>query len=95
MAAHWAPKAISVAAGNFAQQPAANWQRIGSELEEHAAKDDATVHIAHAEFDQVRPDVVVGSSRGGAVGITLSSSETTWTSLPLSRLKFRRSWRRP
>ena len=30
---------------------------------------DAAVLIAQAEFDQHRPDVVVGSSRGGAVAM--------------------------
>src|SRR4051794_25607876 len=32
---------------------------------------DAAVCIAQAEFDRGKPDVVVGSSRGGAVGINL------------------------
>jgi hypothetical protein len=32
---------------------------------------DAAVKIAQAEFDQHRPDVVVGSSRGGAVAMNL------------------------
>ena len=32
---------------------------------------DAAVRIAQAEFDQHRPDVVVGSSRGGAVAMNL------------------------
>ena len=30
---------------------------------------DAAVRIAQAEFDQHHPDVVVGSSRGGAVAM--------------------------
>jgi alpha-beta hydrolase superfamily lysophospholipase len=33
------------------------------------------VQIAQAEFDKHRPDVVVGSSRGGAVAINISSGE--------------------
>ena len=32
---------------------------------------DAAVRIAQAEFDQHQPDVVVGSSRGGAVAMNL------------------------
>jgi hypothetical protein len=32
---------------------------------------DAAVRIAQAEFDRHRPDVVVGSSRGGAVAMNL------------------------
>jgi hypothetical protein len=32
---------------------------------------DAAVRIAQAEFDQHHPDVVVGSSRGGAVAMNL------------------------
>ena len=32
---------------------------------------DAAVRIAQAEFDQHRPDVVVGSSRGGAVAMNI------------------------
>ena len=37
---------------------------------------DAAVRIAQAEFDQHRPDVVVGSSRGGAVAMNINSGET-------------------
>jgi len=37
---------------------------------------DAAVHIAQAEFDQHRPDVVVGSSRGGAVAMNIDSGST-------------------
>jgi hypothetical protein len=33
------------------------------------------VHIAQAEFDQHRPQVVVGSSRGGAVAMNINSGE--------------------
>src|SRR5688572_8219515 len=32
------------------------------------------VRIAQAEFDRHQPDVVVGSSRGGAVGMNINSS---------------------
>ena len=35
---------------------------------------DAAVAIAQAEFDQHQPDVVVGSSRGGAVAVTTPNS---------------------
>ena len=34
---------------------------------------DAAVRIAQAEFDQHRPDVVVGSSRGGAVAMNINA----------------------
>src|ERR687889_293916 len=34
------------------------------------------VRIAQAEFDQHRPDVIVGSSRGGAVAMNLDSGST-------------------
>jgi hypothetical protein len=34
------------------------------------------VHIAQAEFDRHKPDVVVGSSRGGAVAMAIRSGET-------------------
>jgi pimeloyl-ACP methyl ester carboxylesterase len=37
---------------------------------------DAAVRIAQAEFDQHEPDVVVGSSRGGAVALNIDSGET-------------------
>ena len=37
---------------------------------------DAAVRIAQAEFDQHHPDVVVGSSRGGAVAMNLDSGLT-------------------
>jgi alpha-beta hydrolase superfamily lysophospholipase len=36
---------------------------------------DAAVRIAQAEFDRCRPDVVVGSSRGGAVAMNLRSDD--------------------
>jgi alpha/beta superfamily hydrolase len=36
----------------------------------------AAVRIAQAAFDESRPDVVVGSSRGGAVAMNLESGDT-------------------
>ncbi|MCH7688729.1 MAG: alpha/beta hydrolase [Planctomycetes bacterium] len=37
---------------------------------------DEAVRIAQAEFDQHHPDVVVGSSRGGAVAMNIDSQDT-------------------
>jgi hypothetical protein len=37
---------------------------------------DAAVAIAQAEFEQHRPDVVVGSSRGGAVAMNIDAGTT-------------------
>lgn len=37
---------------------------------------DEAVRIAQAEFDENQPDVVVGSSRGGAVAINIDSNDT-------------------
>jgi len=37
---------------------------------------DAAVRIAQAECDRHHPDVVVGSSRGGAVAMNIDSRET-------------------
>ncbi len=37
---------------------------------------DAAVRIAQLEFDQHRPNVIVGSSRGGAVAMNIESGET-------------------
>jgi alpha-beta hydrolase superfamily lysophospholipase len=37
---------------------------------------DAAVRIARAEYDQGQPDVVVGSSRGGAVAMNIDSGAT-------------------
>ena len=37
---------------------------------------DAAVRIAQAEYDQHEPDVVVGSSRGGAVAMNIDSGDT-------------------
>jgi predicted esterase YcpF (UPF0227 family) len=36
---------------------------------------EAAVRIAQAEFDRHRPDVVVGSSRGGAVAMNINSDD--------------------
>lgn len=37
---------------------------------------DAAVRIAQLEFDRHRPDVVIGSSRGGAVAMNIDSGDT-------------------
>jgi hypothetical protein len=37
---------------------------------------DSALHTAQAEYDRHRPDVIVGSSRGGAVAMNLRSGET-------------------
>jgi len=37
---------------------------------------DAAVRTAQAEFDQNKPDVIVGSSRGGAVAMNINSGDT-------------------
>lgn len=37
---------------------------------------DEAVRVAQAEFDQHQPDVVVGSSRGGAVAMNIDSGDT-------------------
>ena len=37
---------------------------------------DAAVRIAQAEFDRGKPDVVVGSSRGGAVAMNIKAGDT-------------------
>lgn len=50
--------------------------RQGHEVANPALPDDdfpEAVRIAQAEFDRVRPDVVVGSSRGGAVALNIDS----------------------
>ena len=39
---------------------------------------DDAVRIARAEFDQHRPDVVVGSSRGGAVAMNNRKEKRRW-----------------
>ena len=47
-------------------------------LDPHLPDDDfdAAASIAQAEYDQVQPDVVVGSSRGGAVAMNIDSGDT-------------------
>ena len=48
---------------------------------------DEAVRIAQAEFDQQKPDVVVGSSRGGAVAMNIDSKDTPLVLLlPSSRM---------
>src|SRR5579872_2010093 len=37
---------------------------------------EEALHIAQAEYDRHRPDVVVGSSRGGALAMNLDSGDT-------------------
>ncbi len=37
---------------------------------------DAAVRTAQAEYDQHQPDVIVGSSRGGAVALNINSNDT-------------------
>lgn len=37
---------------------------------------DLAVSTAQAEFDQHQPDVIVGSSRGGAVAVNITSGDT-------------------
>ncbi|MEZ6131169.1 MAG: alpha/beta hydrolase [Planctomycetaceae bacterium] len=37
---------------------------------------DAAVRTAQAEFDQHKPDVIVGSSRGGAIAMNIDSRDT-------------------
>jgi hypothetical protein len=52
--------------------------RHGHEVFNPALPDEdfpAAVRIARAEFDQRRPDVVVGSSRGGAVAMNIDSGD--------------------
>jgi alpha-beta hydrolase superfamily lysophospholipase len=51
----------------------------GHEVSNPALPDDdfaAAVQIAQAEYDQHRPAVIVGSSRGGAVAMNLDSGDT-------------------
>ena len=47
-------------------------------LNPHLPDDDfeAALRIAQAEYDQHHPDVVVGSSRGGAVAMNIDSGNT-------------------
>ena len=51
----------------------------GHEIINPALDDDdfeAAVRTAQSDYDQHKPDVVVGSSRGGAVAMNIESSET-------------------
>lgn len=51
----------------------------GHEVINPALDDDnfaAAVRTAQAEFDQHQPDVIVGSSRGGAVAMNIDSGDT-------------------
>lgn len=55
---------------------------------------DQSVRIAQAEFDQYRPQVVVGSSRGGAVALAMDAGSTplvllapAWKYFPISPTK--------
>jgi alpha-beta hydrolase superfamily lysophospholipase len=53
--------------------------RHGHEVINPALPDEdfpAAVRIAQAEYDRHRPDVVMGSSRGGAVAMNLASGDT-------------------
>ena len=53
--------------------------RHGHEVINPALDDDdwiAALRTAQAEFDRHRPDVVVGSSRGGALAMNLDAGET-------------------
>lgn len=45
---------------------------------------DLAVRTAKVEFDQHKPDVVVGSSRGGAVAMNINSGDTTLVLLCLA-----------
>lgn len=54
-------------------------KEAGHEVLNPALDDDnfaAAVHTAQAEFDQHRPDIVVGSSRGGAVAMNIDSANS-------------------
>jgi len=51
----------------------------GHEVLNPALDDDdfeAAVRTAQAEYDQYQPDVIVGSSRGGAVALNIDSKDT-------------------
>ena len=58
---------------------------------------DAAVRIAQAEFDRHQPDVVVGSSRGGAVAMNIDSGhDAAGPALPgmeaMGNGQYRRRW---
>lgn len=48
----------------------------------------AAVRIAQVEFDRHQPDVIVGSSRGGAVAMSLDSGQTPLVLLCPAWMKF-------
>lgn len=51
----------------------------GHEVINPALDDDhfgAAVHTAQSAYDQHQPDVIVGSSRGGAVALSINSKDT-------------------
>lgn len=50
------------------------YEVINPALDDHDF--DAALATAQAEFDKHRPDVIVGSSRGGAVAMNLTSGDT-------------------
>lgn len=54
-------------------------QDAGHEVLNPALDDDdfdLAVHTAQAEYDQHQPDVIVGSSRGGAVAMNINAGKT-------------------
>ena len=54
-------------------------KEAGHEVLDPALDDDdfdAAVRAAQAEYDQRQPDVIVGSSRGGAVAMSIDSNDT-------------------
>ena len=51
----------------------------GNEVLNPALNDDnfdAAVRVAQAEYDQYQPDIIVGTSRGGAVALNINSNDT-------------------
>jgi hypothetical protein len=51
-----------------------------------------TVQTAQAEFDRHQPDVVVGSSRGGAVAMNIHSGELSRIMEPFDRAGVTFGW---
>ena len=49
------------------------WPEIFSQDAERKQDFAEAIRIAQAEFDELRPDVVVGSSRGGAIAMNINS----------------------
>ena len=65
----------------------------GHEVLNPALPDDdfaAAVRIAQAEFDRDHPDVVVGSSRGGAVAMNIDAGDTPLVLMCLAQSRQRR-----